>query len=83
KEEVTAIAFATVVVAKAYVIDTRYEMAFVSDVTERVKRAFRHNEMTSRLANDSDSGWTRATRSEPWRCTGQSVEPGDDSDKSA
>lgn len=41
KEEVTQIAFSTVISCKAYVIDTRYEMAFVSDVTERVKRAFR------------------------------------------
>jgi small-conductance mechanosensitive channel len=53
KEEVTAIAFATVIVAKAYVIDTRYEMAFVSDVTERVKRAFRHNDIQQPFMRES------------------------------
>ncbi len=53
KEEVTAIAFATVVIAKAYVIDTRYEMAFVSDVTERVKRAFRHNDIQQPFMRES------------------------------
>ena len=44
KDEVTEVAFATVISCKAYVIDARYEMAFISDVTERAKRAFRrHN----------------------------------------
>lgn len=33
--------FVTVVRVKAYVFDIRYEKAFASDVTERVKRAFR------------------------------------------
>lgn len=44
-DEVTPIAFATVISCKAYVIDVRYEKAFVSDVTERVKRAFREHEI--------------------------------------
>ena len=44
RDEVTQVAFATVISCKAYVIDARYEMAFISDVTERAKRAFRrHN----------------------------------------
>jgi small-conductance mechanosensitive channel len=33
--------FVTVIKVKAYVFDARYEMAFASDVTERVKRALR------------------------------------------
>jgi small-conductance mechanosensitive channel len=33
--------FVTVIRLKAYVFDARYEKAFASDVTERVKRAFR------------------------------------------
>ena len=33
--------FVTVIRVKAYVFDARYEKAFASDVTERVKRAFR------------------------------------------
>lgn len=40
KDEVVGPAYATVLTCKAYVIDTRYEMDFVTDVTERVKRAF-------------------------------------------
>jgi small-conductance mechanosensitive channel len=35
--------FVTVVRVKAYVFDARYEKPFASDVTERVKRAFRTN----------------------------------------
>lgn len=35
--------FVTVVRVKAYVFDARYEKAFASDVTERVKRAFAHS----------------------------------------
>jgi len=33
--------FVTVITVKAYVFDVRYEKAFVTDVTERVKLAFR------------------------------------------
>src|SRR5690554_6325825 len=35
----------TVIVCKAYVIDTRFEMAFDSDVTQKVKRAFREHDI--------------------------------------
>lgn len=38
--------FATVITCKAYVIDVRYETAFATDVTERVKRAFRRHRIT-------------------------------------
>ncbi|MGM0557880.1 MAG: mechanosensitive ion channel family protein [Myxococcota bacterium] len=34
-------AFATIITCKAFVIDTQFEKAFVTDVTERVKREFR------------------------------------------
>lgn len=40
KEQVTNIAYSTIIICKAYVIDARYETEFISDVTERVKRAF-------------------------------------------
>lgn len=40
-EEVQNVAFCTKLRCKAYVIDTRYEKNFVTDVTERVKRSFR------------------------------------------
>jgi small-conductance mechanosensitive channel len=42
KEEVKG-TFCTTVMCKAYVIDARYETAFITDVTERVKRAFRRH----------------------------------------
>jgi small-conductance mechanosensitive channel len=45
KDEVTAITYATTISAKAYVIDARYETAFITDVTERVKRAFREHQI--------------------------------------
>ncbi|MEM1349589.1 MAG: mechanosensitive ion channel family protein [Myxococcota bacterium] len=44
-EQVSGAAYATVVRCKAYVIDINYEKAFVSDVTERVKRAFRDHKI--------------------------------------
>lgn len=44
-DEITDVAFATVITCKAYVIDARYEMEFVSDVTERVKLAFRDHQI--------------------------------------
>lgn len=40
-DEITDAGYATKVRIKAYVIDTRYEKRFVSDVTERVKQTFR------------------------------------------
>ena len=45
QEEITPVAFSTTISCKAYVIDARYEKAFVSDVTERVKRAFRNHDI--------------------------------------
>ncbi len=41
EEGVKNIAFCTTLRCKAYVIDARYEKSFVTDVTERAKRAFR------------------------------------------
>jgi small conductance mechanosensitive channel len=41
KEEMVGIICVTTITARAYVIDARYELAFVTDVTERAKRAFR------------------------------------------
>lgn len=35
----------TVIVCKAYVIDARFELAFDSDVTQKVKRAFREHDI--------------------------------------
>jgi len=40
-DEMTPLGVATRVRVKAYVVDTRFEKRFVSDVTERVKAAFR------------------------------------------
>ena len=40
KEVVKDGTFCTAISCKAYVIDARYETSFVTDVTERVKRAF-------------------------------------------
>lgn len=65
KDEVVGPAYATVINCKAYVIDTRYEMAFVTDVTERVKRAFRENDIQYPYARELQIGppeqgeWTR------------------------
>ena len=44
-DKVSPVAYSTIVRCKAYVIDARYERAFVSDVTERAKRAFREHEI--------------------------------------
>lgn len=45
-DEVRDIAFCTTLTCKAYVIDARYEREFVTDVTERVKRAFAQNQIS-------------------------------------
>ncbi|MFB6350973.1 MAG: mechanosensitive ion channel domain-containing protein, partial [Bradymonadaceae bacterium] len=45
QEEAKSVAFSTTLTCKAYVIDSRYEMDFVTDVTERVKRAFRKHRL--------------------------------------
>jgi small conductance mechanosensitive channel len=56
--------FVTTVEIKAYVFDARYEKAFVSDVTERVKLAFRqHGFLTP--------GWDGASA----RRTGEAAQP--------
>lgn len=52
RDEVTKVAFSTCVICKAYVIDTRYETAFQTDVTERVKRAFRKNKIQHPYARE-------------------------------
>lgn len=41
RDEITGVGVTTVVRSKAYVIDLKYEGRYVTDVTERVKRAFR------------------------------------------
>lgn len=41
RDEITGVGMTTVVRSKAYVIDLKYEGRYVSDVTERVKRAFK------------------------------------------
>ena len=45
-------AFATVITCKAYVIDTRFEKDYVTDVTERVKRAFRAHHIQAPYARE-------------------------------
>ncbi len=52
KDEVKEGVFCTSVIAKAYVIDARYETALVTDVTERVKRAFRTHEIQPPYARE-------------------------------
>jgi len=58
-DEITNIAFTTRIRVKAYVLDARFEKRFVSDVTERVKTAWRkagiappHTIMRQRVAGD-------------------------------
>ena len=55
-EEVKNVAFCTQLRCKAYVIDTRYEKAFVTDVTERVKRAFREHKIKYPYAREFQVG---------------------------
>jgi small-conductance mechanosensitive channel/flagellar biosynthesis GTPase FlhF len=45
-------AFTTVITCKAYVIDTRFEKDFVTDVTERVKRMFRKHRIQAPYARE-------------------------------
>ena len=56
EEEVKDVAFCTTLRCKAYVIDTRYEKAFVTDVTERVKRAFREHRIKYPYAREFQVG---------------------------
>lgn len=55
-EEVNNVAFCTRLRCKAYVIDTRYEKHFVTDVTERVKRAFRRHRIDYPYAREFQVG---------------------------
>ncbi|MFU8805198.1 MAG: mechanosensitive ion channel family protein [Bradymonadaceae bacterium] len=61
RDEFTPPNFSTVVVCKAYVIDTRYEKAFLTDVMERVKKAFKDNRIHYPYSRTytlrSDDGW--------------------------
>ena len=56
--------FVTVIRVKAYVFDARYEKAFATDVTERVKSAFRKNNIRGpdRQYRDLDMNGGRETR---------------------
>lgn len=45
-------AFTTVITCKAYVIDTRFEKDFITDVTERVKRSFRKHDIQAPYARE-------------------------------
>lgn len=45
KEELLGILCVTTITARVYVIDARYELDLVTDVTERVKRAFRQHDI--------------------------------------
>ncbi|QDG49447.1 mechanosensitive ion channel [Persicimonas caeni] len=45
-------AFTTVITCKAYVIDTRFEKDFITDVTERVKRMFRKHDIQAPYARE-------------------------------
>ncbi len=60
KEQVEGPAFCTLIQCKAYVIDVRYETAFVTDVTERVKRAFREHRIQHPYAREY------SVRSQEW-----------------
>lgn len=61
RDEVTPLAFATLVMCKAYVIDARYERAFLSDVMERVKKAFKEHRIHYPYTREY------SVRSDDWR----------------
>lgn len=54
RDEEVSYAFVTTVTCKAYVIDARFEKAYVSDVTERVKLAFRRHDVQSPYARTAE-----------------------------
>lgn len=56
-EELTNQGYATVFVCRAYVIDARYEFAFDSDVTQRIKRAFREHQIEYPYTARSNGHW--------------------------
>ena len=55
EEKIVDVVFCTQLTAKAYVFNTRYEKQFVSDVTERVKEAFRGAGIQSAASNPADT----------------------------
>ncbi len=60
RDEITTLAFATLIQCKAYVIDVRHERRFLSDVMERVKPAFRRHGISypyMREYSVSDDEW--------------------------
>lgn len=54
-ERIIDVVFCTHIRAKAYVFNTRYEKLFASDITERVKSAFRENGILSAMTNPGDA----------------------------
>lgn len=56
RDEEVSYTFVTTVTCKAYVIDARFEKAYVSDVTERVKLAFRRHGVQSPYARTAEVG---------------------------
>jgi small-conductance mechanosensitive channel len=55
EEKIVDVVFTLHVIAKAYVFNTRYEKLFVTDVTERVKEAFRERGIQSAMTNPDDA----------------------------
>jgi small conductance mechanosensitive channel len=68
-DEITPLAFATLVLCKAYVIDARYERAFLSDVMVRVKKAFKEHRIHYPYVREY------SVRSDDWQDYGP-LEPG-------
>ncbi len=60
-EKIIDVVFCTHLRAKAYVFNTRYEKLFESDITERVKTAFREHGIVSAMTNPSDARLPTAT----------------------
>lgn len=54
EEKIVDVVFTLHLIAKAYVFNTMYEKAFMTDVTERVKEAFRGHGILSAQTNPSD-----------------------------
>ena len=55
QEKIIDVVFTLEIRAKAYVFNTQYEKAFVTDVTERVKESFRKHGITSSFTNPDDA----------------------------
>jgi small-conductance mechanosensitive channel len=54
EDKIVDVVFCTELTAKAYVFNTRYEKFFATDVTERVKEAFREHGIRSAANNPGD-----------------------------